>query len=165
MIINIYNQTIDDIKTYEKVLNHVFSIIEEEKAINIIMINNQHMHEMNLQYRRLDKPTDVLSFPYEESFIDVLGDIFINLDYMKQQAFEYGHSEAREIAFLAVHGYLHVKGYDHHTIEKEKEMFLNFCWENSVYLLYEHDPFTEVASLKKTDKGMRLDSSLKLKEL
>jgi probable rRNA maturation factor len=123
MIINIYNQTIDDIKTYEKVLNHVFSMIEEEKAINIIMIYNQHMHEMNLQYRGLDKPTDVLSFPYEESFIDVLGDIFINLDYMKQQAFEYGHSEAREIAFLAVHGYLHVKGYDHHTIEEEKVMF------------------------------------------
>ena len=123
MIINVYNQTSDEIAAYEKVLNQVFSRIEEEKAINIIMINNKQMHEMNLQYRSIDKPTDVLSFPYEEAFMDVLGDIFINLDYMKQQAFEYGHSEAREIAFLAVHGYLHVKGYDHHTIEEEKEMF------------------------------------------
>lgn len=123
MIINIYNQTSDDVATYEKVLNHVFSLMIEEKAINIIMINNRQMHEMNLKYRGLDKPTDVLSFPHEEAFMDVLGDIFINLDYMKQQAFEYGHSESREIAFLAVHGYLHVKGYDHHTIEEEKEMF------------------------------------------
>jgi probable rRNA maturation factor len=123
MTIQIFNQTNNIITDYENVLNHVFSKITEEKALNIIMINNEHMHQMNLQYRGLDKPTDVLSFPYEESFIDVLGDIFINLDYMKQQALEYGHSEAREIAFLAVHGYLHVKGYDHHTIEEEKEMF------------------------------------------
>ena len=61
----------------------------------------------------------------------------------------------------------YIPGYDIRPLTslKEKDVFLNFCWENSVYLLYEHDPFTEVASLKKTDKGVRLDNSLKLKEL
>lgn len=123
MNIQIFNQTDQDVSSYEHVLNHVFSLIEEEKSLNIIIITNEEMQIMNHTYRGLDKPTDVLSFPYDEPFIDVLGDIFINLTYMKEQAENYGHSEAREIAFLAVHGYLHVKGYDHHTEEEEQIMF------------------------------------------
>jgi probable rRNA maturation factor len=123
MIIQIFNQTDEDIDPYEDVLNHVFSFINEEKSLNLIIIKNEEMHRMNLTYRGLDKPTDVLSFPYDEPFIDLLGDIFINLTYMKEQSKTYGHSEAREIAFLAVHGYLHVKGYDHHTLEDENVMF------------------------------------------
>ena len=123
MNIQIFNQTDQDVSSYEHVLNHVFSLIEEEKSLNIIIITNEEMQIMNHTYRHLDKPTDVLSFPYDEPFIDVLGDIFINLMYMKAQAENYGHSEAREIAFLAVHGYLHVKGYDHHTEEEEQIMF------------------------------------------
>jgi len=123
MTIQIFNQTDQDVTSYEDVLNHVFSLIEEEKSINIIIITNEEMQNMNKTYRGLDKPTDVLSFPYDEPYLDELGDIFINLLYMKEQAQSYGHSEAREIAFLAVHGYLHVKGYDHHTEEEENMMF------------------------------------------
>lgn len=123
MNIQIFNQTDQEIKSYEDVLNRVFLIINEEKTLNIIIITNEEMHRMNLTYRGLDKPTDVLSFPYDEPFIDLLGDIFINLTYMREQSKAYGHSEAREIAFLAVHGYLHVKGYDHHTPEEETVMF------------------------------------------
>jgi len=123
MTINLYNQTQVDIQHYQDVLNHVFSFIEEEKSLNIIIITNEDMHKMNLQYRQQDKPTDVLSFPCDEPILDTLGDVFINLTHMQEQALSYGHSEAREIAFLAVHGYLHVKGYDHHTVEEETVMF------------------------------------------
>lgn len=123
MTIQIFNQTDQDVTSYEGVLNHVFSLIEEEKSLNIIIITSEEMQNMNKTYRGLDKPTDVLSFPYDEPYLDELGDIFINLLYMKEQAQSYGHSEAREIAFLAVHGYLHVKGYDHHTEEEENMMF------------------------------------------
>ena len=123
MTIQIFNQTDQDVTSYEDVLNHVFSLIEEEKSLNIIIITSEEMQNMNKTYRGLDKPTDVLSFPYDEPYLDELGDIFINLLYMKEQAQSYGHSEAREIAFLAVHGYLHVKGYDHHTEEEENMMF------------------------------------------
>jgi probable rRNA maturation factor len=123
MTIQIFNQTDQDLTSYEDVLNHVFSLIEEEKSLNIVIITSEEMQNMNKTFRGLDKPTDVLSFPYDEPYLDELGDIFINLLYMKEQAQSYGHSEAREIAFLAVHGYLHVKGYDHHTEEEEKIMF------------------------------------------
>lgn len=123
MNIQIFNQTDQDVTSYEDVLNHVFSLIEEEKSLHIIIITSEEMQNMNKTYRGLDKPTDVLSFPYDEPYLDILGDIFINLSYMKDQALSYGHSEAREIAFLAVHGYLHVKGYDHHTEEEELMMF------------------------------------------
>lgn len=123
MNIQIFNQTDQHVTSYEDVLNHVFSLIEEEKSLNIIIITSEEMQNMNKTYRGLDKPTDVLSFPYDEPYLDELGDIFINLLYMKEQAQSYGHSENREIAFLAVHGYLHVKGYDHHTEEEEIIMF------------------------------------------
>jgi len=123
MTIQIFNQTDQDVTSYEDVLNHVFSLIEEEKSLNIVIITSEEMQNMNKTFRGLDKPTDVLSFPYDEPYLDELGDIFINLLYMKEQAQSYGHSEAREIAFLAVHGYLHVKGYDHHTEEEENMMF------------------------------------------
>lgn len=123
MNIQIFNQTDQDVTSYEDVLNHVFSLIEEEKSLNIIIISSEEMQNMNKTYRGLDKPTDVLSFSYDEPYLDELGDIFINLLYMKEQAQSYGHSEDREIAFLAVHGYLHVKGYDHHNKEEEIMMF------------------------------------------
>src|SRR5690606_41799020 len=66
--------------------------------------------------------TDVISFPNDED-PESFGDIFINLEKAFEQAAEYGHSYEREVGFLAVHGYLHLKGYDHHTPEEEKEMF------------------------------------------
>ena len=84
---------------------------------------------MNKEYRGVDRVTDVISFAFEdnENFvyndIRMLGDIFICIPVMKRQAYEYGHSEKRELSFLVVHGLLHLLGYDHMTEEDEKKMF------------------------------------------
>lgn len=87
------------------------------------------MHELNKTYRGIDRTTDVLSFAFEdnetiECDYRMLGEIFVSIPKMKGQAIEYGHSETRELAFLVVHGILHLLGYDHTLGEKEeKEMF------------------------------------------
>ena len=80
-------------------------------------------------YRKIDRITDVISFAFEDyedieyNDIRMLGDIYICIPQMKRQAEEYGHSEKRELSFLAVHGLLHLLGYDHMEPEDEKEMF------------------------------------------
>ena len=87
------------------------------------------MHELNLKYRGIDRSTDVLSFAFEDNNkicynIRQLGEIFISIPKMEVQAREYGHGYQRELAFLVVHGLLHLLGYDHTLGEKEeKEMF------------------------------------------
>lgn len=83
------------------------------------------MHKYNLEYRDIDRTTDVLSFALEDNQtykteIRQLGDIFISIPKMQAQAKEYGHSEKRELSFLVVHGVLHLLGYDH-TRSKEEE--------------------------------------------
>lgn len=95
----------------------------------IIFIDDVEMHRMNKEYRGIDRTTDVLSFALNdnkkiETEINSLGDIFISIPKMIEQAKEYNHSEKRELSFLAVHGLLHLLGYDHTLGEKEeKEMF------------------------------------------
>lgn len=89
--------------------------------VSLILIKDDEMHQMNKQYRNIDRPTDILSFPDDEE--TYLGDIFINVDAMQRQAQSYGHSLKREFCFLAAHGFLHLLGYDHHTPQDEKEMF------------------------------------------
>ena len=87
------------------------------------------MQEINKEYRGIDRPTDVISFALEDSEgvelenYRILGDIYISIDKVKEQAKEYGHSEKRELAFLTVHGFLHLLGYDHMEKEEEKIMF------------------------------------------
>lgn len=97
--------------------------------ITISVVDDDTIHRMNLEYRGVDRPTDVLSFPAAEggdfpaipdSF---LGDIAISLPRAEAQAEEYGHSLLRELSFLAVHGTLHLLGYDHMTDEDRAEMF------------------------------------------
>ena len=102
--------------------------------ISVTVTDNIHIHELNREYRGVDRPTDVLSFPMY-SFTDddmpeegpapvVLGDIVISVERAKEQAVEYGHSFQREISFLTVHSVLHLLGYDHEVSEKaENEMF------------------------------------------
>lgn len=102
--------------------------------ISVTVTDNIHIHELNREYRGVDRPTDVLSFPMY-SFTDddmpeegpapvVLGDIVISAERAKEQAVEYGHSFQREISFLTVHSVLHLLGYDHEVSEEaEKEMF------------------------------------------
>ena len=110
------NEVIEHTLEVENVTNAVFSII---------FIDDEQMHEMNKTYRGIDRTTDVLSFALEDNQtieipIRELGDIFISIPKMKEQAKEYGHSEKRELSFLVVHGLLHLLGYDH-TISEEEE--------------------------------------------
>lgn len=96
---------------------------------NIIIIDNKEINKLNKKYRGIDRPTDVISFALEDKKDDfktdirVLGDIYISYDKVKEQAKEYNHSEKRELCFLAVHGLLHLLGYDHMTKEEESKMF------------------------------------------
>ncbi len=96
---------------------------------NIIFVLDDEIHEMNKNYRNVDRVTDVISFALEDnddiSYGDIrmLGDIYICIPQMKRQAIEYGHSEKRELSFLAVHGLLHLLGYDHMVKEDEEVMF------------------------------------------
>ena len=127
MIINFYNQGTEDSKEFEELITRVFSPFTEEKEFSIVFVDDEKIHEINLHYRKVDRATDVISFAIcdDPDFIEELselGDIFIDLEQAKRQAGEYGHSVAREVAFLAVHGYLHLCGYDHMTKEDEEIM-------------------------------------------
>lgn len=105
---------------HEKVKNAIFSII---------FVEDDEIHRINRDYRKVDRVTDVISFAFEDNEemmyndIRVLGDIYICIPQMKRQAISYGHSEKRELSFLAVHGLLHLLGYDHMTKEDEEKMF------------------------------------------
>jgi len=109
-----------------EMLNQLLNLAAEmenvgNKEVAITFVTNEHIREINKEFRQIDKPTDVLSFPLEEE--DALGDIIISIPRLKEQALEYGHSFARELGFLTVHGFLHLLGYDHETEAEEKEMF------------------------------------------
>jgi len=98
--------------------------------ISVTYTDSVNIHRLNKEYRGVDRPTDVLSFPLldvlpERSDATVaLGDIVISTEQAKKQAEEYGHSLKREVCFLAVHSVLHLLGYDHETSEEdEKVMF------------------------------------------
>ncbi|MBQ3021028.1 MAG: rRNA maturation RNase YbeY [Bacilli bacterium] len=100
----------------------------KDSLFDIIFIDDEKMHEMNKQYRGIDRTTDVLSFALNDNkhidaIMNSLGDIFISIPKMKSQALEYGHSEKRELSFLVLHGILHLLGYDHMNEEDEKIMF------------------------------------------
>ena len=107
-----------------------------EAQVNLLITDNEGIHEFNRQYRQVDAPTDVLSFPMidfikeadfsvvdhgEAEFFDpesgelILGDIIISADKVKEQALKFGHSQKREFAFLTAHSMLHLCGYDHMT--------------------------------------------------
>jgi probable rRNA maturation factor len=126
--INLVNQTDEASplfkKTIFKTMRQCYRTLRfrGRKIINVILTTNEAIHEINKNYRHVDKPTDVISFENTDSK-DELGDVFISLDKTHQQATEYGHSFERELAFLAVHGFLHCAGYDHLTKEEETIMF------------------------------------------
>lgn len=126
--INLVNEFDHSLKPYKKVivkaLKTAYQVVEyKQKAIiNIILVNDERIHELNRQYRGFDKPTDVISFE-NDAVMDELGDVFISIDRTIAQAEEYGHSFERELAFLSVHGFLHCIGYDHLTEADESEMF------------------------------------------
>lgn len=119
----------------QKILEHAAK--EEgmgESEVSVTFVTNEMIRDINREYRGKDQPTDVISFAMEElgegetAIIGsqeprMLGDIIISLDRTKEQAADYGHSFERELGFLAIHGFLHLLGYDHMTEEDEKKMF------------------------------------------
>ncbi len=113
-------EVLDHTLEHEKVKNAIFSVI---------FVGDDEIHRINKEYRGIDRITDVISFAFEDSKdleyndIRLLGDIYICIPQMKRQAIDYGHSEKRELSFLAVHGLLHLLGYDHMKEEDEKVMF------------------------------------------
>lgn len=123
MEVNYFNQYKEETTQFEVILETVFKDIKEEKSMQVIFVDNDQIRDINKMYRNIDKPTDVISFQNDDEKDDSLGDIFISIDQAKIQALDYGHTLEREIGFLAVHGYLHLLGYDHHTEAEEKEMF------------------------------------------
>ena len=119
-------------------------IDKEDKEMALTFVDNERIHQVNLEYRGMDRPTDVVSLEYkpEESisfedldlededlaglmdeFDTYIGELYISIDRAREQAAEYGHSFEREMGFLAVHGFLHINGYDHYTPQEEAEMF------------------------------------------
>ena len=129
----IINDTDREVCELEKLNNYIKYVVNElelEKCeFNIIIIDNERIREINREYRKIDKETDVISFALEDnmdiSYDDfrLLGDIYISIDRCYLQAMEYGHSREREICFLATHGILHLLGYDHMNEDDELEMF------------------------------------------
>lgn len=125
-----------DQEQIEKLLNFAAGkeIVDNETEVSVTFVNNDRIQEINKEYRDKDKPTDVISFAMEElgegevaltgmDIPRVLGDIIISVEKTREQAEEYGHTFQRELGFLALHGFLHLLGYDHETEEDEKIMF------------------------------------------
>ena len=108
----------------EKVLK-----LKKTYEVSVTFVRSRTMRTVNREYRGIDRPTDVISFAIQDDDamfaeeMNDLGDIFINIDYARRQAKEYGHSERREVLFLFTHGLLHCLGYDHMEAEEEAVMF------------------------------------------
>lgn len=117
-------------KILKKIIKRTLKLEKVNKVMfNIIYVDKQEIRRINKEYRGFDKITDVITFALNDDKsmvsapINVLGDIYICIDKMIEQAKEYGHSETRELAFLTVHGILHLLGYTHDEKKEEKIMF------------------------------------------
>ncbi len=128
---------IEENKKYEEIANKVLEACFKEEDlydykiyVSVILTDEERIQEFNRQYRNIDKATDVLSFPmFQKDEIncakireEVLGDIIICIPIIKRQALEYEHSEEREFAYMLVHGFYHIMGYDHIEEEDKKQM-------------------------------------------
>ena len=120
-------------KDYDYLNDVIKATLDHEGAndayLSVIFVDNDEIQEINRTYRNIDRVTDVISFALEDNDEKVvgeriLGDIYLCIPRMKEQAIEYGHSEKRELSFLVCHGLLHLLGYDHvNNKEEEKVMF------------------------------------------
>ena len=133
MEIDIFNETNEkldkELSIVHNVLIHGLKKLEIDEAIfNVIIVDNDYIHKLNKEYRNIDRETDVITFALEDDKtfnpeIRILGDVYISIDKAKSQSEEYGHSLLRELSFLAVHGMLHLLGYDHMEKHDEEIMF------------------------------------------
>lgn len=137
MVLNIFNKTKQPQWTeYQPLFEHLMvktlQVLQrpDTSAVSVIFVGPRKIHQINRDYRNIDRPTDVISFALsDDALIDPddyveaeLGDIFINTKACINQASEYHHSVKREACFLFVHGLLHLCGFDHQTPKQEKEM-------------------------------------------
>lgn len=130
-IVNLTDNNLNkEIKIVKKVLKIALKMENVNKCyFSVIIVDDDYIHKINKEYRNIDRATDVISFALEDEEkenvdgIRMLGDIYISIDKARVQALEYGHGLIRELSFLAVHGLLHLLGYDHMKEEDEKEMF------------------------------------------
>lgn len=122
----------------EKVLKKCFEeegLMDSKLIMTITFTTPEEIRKINKKYRKIDRATDVLSFPMFEKaeldekiknkdflYEDVLGDVIISIDKVKEQAEEYGHSFERELSYMLVHGFYHLMGYDHIEEEDKKIM-------------------------------------------
>ena len=108
------------------------------KDLELIIVDNKTIKEINFEYRKKDEATDVLSFPVDGNFEHLpLGTIIISIDFVKEKAKEYGHSEENELNLLFIHGLLHLLGYDHEVDngehrKKEEELIIKFNLPSSL---------------------------------
>lgn len=102
--------------------------IDDDCEVSVTFVDNEEIREINRKFRNIDRATDVLSFPlFDEDGMDahveeldcMLGDIVLSLERAREQAAEFGHSFAREVAFLTVHSMLHLLGYDHELSDED----------------------------------------------
>lgn len=129
---------IDEEQEYKDIIKKVLEkCFEEENLtnkklyVNVVLTNPKNIREINKNHRGIDKETDVLSFPmYEKNEIDkleiekedILGDMVISIERVKEQSKEFGHSFERELAYMVVHSFYHLLGYDHMEENEKNEM-------------------------------------------
>lgn len=134
-MIEVFYEKIENLKEEELIRKVIECVLKEEKIkknldVYVTLTNNETIRKINAEHRNIDKATDVLSFPMfnreeipllkkEDNSEDILGDIIVSIEKVREQAEEYGHSFERELAYLVTHGMLHLLGYDH-MIEEEK---------------------------------------------
>lgn len=127
----------DKMDISEKLINMINNIViqclkyeefDEDYEISLSFVDNEEIHNLNKEFRNVDRPTDVLSFPLIEDDFNIqieekaLGDIVISLEKALEQSIEYNHSFEREVAFLVCHSMFHLMGYDHDNDENTKIM-------------------------------------------
>lgn len=115
---------------YERVFSHLG--LKGNYFTDVTIVNDEEIHKINREYRKVDRPTDVISFAFLDDKNEIpqkdgspicLGEIIVSYERAEAQAKEYGHSLLREMSFLFVHGMLHLLGYDHMSKEQEVVMF------------------------------------------
>lgn len=130
-LVNQTNEEIEETSVIQEVLNKALEIEKLDNVyFNVIIVDNDYIHELNRNYRNIDRETDVITFALEDEKdmvlpvdIRVLGDIYISIDRARSQSLDYNHSLKRELAFLVVHGFYHLLGYDHMNPDDERVMF------------------------------------------
>lgn len=129
-VFNEYKKDINELDLVYDFINYCVNKLNLKNVMfNVIIVDNESIHKINREYRNIDRETDVITFALEDNKqielkdIRVLGDIYISFDKVISQAKEYNHSIKREICFLAVHGLLHLLGYDHMNSLDERKMF------------------------------------------